>query len=91
MYYGMIHVHADIPHTGLINNLHSLVVESRSIVVAISLVEDGESHLVLLRFNVVVDTKDIEEVHLITRVKSRVEVSLSELFIKDYYYYYYYY
>ena len=80
-----IHIHADIPHTGLVNNLHSLVVESRSIVVAIRLVEDGEGHLVLLRLNVVVDTKDIEEVHLITRVESRVEVSLSELCMIKYY------
>ena len=75
-------LHANIPNTALIHNLHSLVVESGGIVIAISLVEDGESHLVLLRLNVVVNTKHIEEVHLISRIKGRVEVSLSELHVR---------
>ena len=72
-------LHANIPNTALIHNLHSLVVESGGIVITISLVEDGESHLVLLRLDVVVNTNHIEEVHLISRIQGRVEVSLSEL------------
>ena len=75
------HLHANIPNTALIHNLHSLIVESSGIVIAISLVEDGKSHLIFLRLDMVVNTKHIEEVHLISRIEGRVEVSLSELYV----------
>ena len=70
---------ANIPDGFVINNINSLVNEGGGVVVAISLVEDGQSELVLLGVQVVVDTEDVKEVHLITRVQGAVEVTLGEL------------
>lgn len=63
----------------MVNHLHSLIEKRRSIVVTISLVEDCQSHLILLRVDEVVQTKHIQEVHLIARIQSRIEVTLCEL------------
>lgn len=65
----------------MVNHLHSLIEKRRSIVVTISLVEDCQSHLILLRVDEVVQTKHIQEVHLIARIQSGIEVTLCELTI----------
>lgn len=72
---------SNIPYTAMVNHLHSLIEKRRSIVVTISLVEDCQSHLILLRVDEVVQTKHIQEVHLIARIQSRIEVTLCELTI----------
>ena len=73
------YLQANIPDGFLIDNINSLVHEGGGVVVAISLVEDSQSKQVLLGVQEVVDTEDVEEVHLITRVQSAVEVALSKL------------
>ena len=70
---------ANIPDGFVINNINSLVNESGGIVVTISFVEDSQSKLIFLGVQVVVDTEHVEEVHLVTRVQSAVEVTLGEL------------
>ena len=65
----------------MVNHLHSLIEKCRSIVVTVSLVEDRQSHLILLRVDKVVQTEHIQEVHLIARIQSGVEVTLCELTI----------
>ena len=72
-------LHPNVPHAAVVHNLHGLVEEGGGVVVTVGLVENGQSHLVLLRVDEVVHSEHVHKVHLISRVQSRVEVSLSEL------------
>ena len=70
---------ANIPDGFVIDHIDGFIDEGGGVVVAVSLVEDGQSELVLLGVEEVVNTEDVEEVHFVTRVQGAVEVTLGEL------------
>ena len=72
-------IQANIPDGFIVDHINGLVDEGGGVVVAVSLVEDGQSELVLLGVEEVVNAEDVEEVHLVTRVQGAVEVTLGEL------------
>ena len=73
------HLQANIPDGFVVDHINGLVDEGGGVVVAVSLVEDSQSELVLLGVEEVVNTEDVEEVHFVTRVQGAVEVTLGEL------------
>ena len=72
-------IQANIPDGFIVDHINGLVDEGGGVVVAVSLVEDGQSELVLLGVEEIVNTEDVEEVHFVTRVQGAVEVTLGEL------------
>ena len=70
---------ANIPDGFVIDHIDGFIDEGGGVVVAVSLVEDSQSELVLLGVEEIVNTEDVEEVHFVTRIQGAVEVTFSEL------------
>ena len=75
----ILHSHLEIHHTAVIHNLDGLVEEGGGVVIAVRLVENGESELIFSRIDEIVDAEHIQKVHLIARVQSAVEIAFREL------------
>ena len=70
---------ANIPDGFVIDHIDGFIDEGGGVVITISLVEDGQSELVFLGVEEVVNAKHVEEVHFVTRIQGAVEVTFSEL------------
>ena len=70
----------------MIDHLDGLVEEGGGVVIAVRLIEDRQSELVFSRIDSrideIVDAEHIQEVHLVARVQSAVEIALRELQIE---------
>lgn len=74
--------HLEVHHTAVIDHLDGLVEEGGGVVIAVRLIEDRQSELVFSRIDEIVDAEHIQEVHLVARVQSAVEIALRELQIE---------
>ena len=66
----------------MIDHLDGLVEEGGGVVIAVRLIENRQSELVFSRIDEIVDAEHIQEVHLVARVQSAVEITLRELQIE---------